>query len=277
MKVSSLIVFTLLFYAFHIAFLYLKDDAGLKMTFLDVGQGDSILITTPNNKNILVDGGWSFDADEKIGDSINPLACFIDLVVVTHSDFDHLGGVSRILKRCKAKEIRFNDVACSSDSCRSFVNNNEIKNIFAGDIYSFKPLTIHVLWPTKEYTNGGYNDSNDSSVVLLLDYGKFEAILTGDASTKVLNKIDIDRYLPLIQGKLDVFKSSHHGSADGLSRGLLKKLNPRYCVISVGEDNKYGHPTEEVIQFYDDINCEVQRTDPSGNIVFKVTNDTESN
>ena len=102
-------------------------------------------------------------------------------------------------------------------------------------------------------------------------------MLTGDASAKVLRKINIDKYMPLIQGKLDVYKSSHHGSEDGLSRGLIKKLNPRYCVISVGKDNKYGHPTEEVIQFYNDINCEVQRTDLSGNIVFKVNNDSKSN
>lgn len=259
---------TALFYLVSVFIFYTKDYRYLKIKFLDVGQGDSILITTPKGGRVLVDGGESYDIDEKINKEIPFPFCELDLVIATHTDLDHIGGLNRILQHCVVKEFMFNDIYCESGKCKELSQKIPHKKILKDNNFSLNEIDFKILWPSEECYNGGCSNSNDTSVVMLVDYKNFEMLLTGDASTDILRQIDIASISPLIQGDLDVYKASHHGSDESIDASLIEKLHPKYCVISVGENNKYGHPSQEALDIFNKNNCEIRRTDISGDIEF---------
>ena len=137
-----------------------------------------------------------------------------------------------------------------------------------GDIFTYKDVTIKVLWPDLKNTNVDYSNINNLSIVLFVDYGDFEALLTGDAESEVLDQIDLTDVVPAIQNGLDVYKVPHHGASNGLSLKLLNQLKPKNCVISVGANNKYGHPSPKTIKALESILCKVYRTDEVGDVTF---------
>jgi len=240
----------------------------LELTFFDVGQGDSIYIKTPNDERLLIDGGASYDVDYKISKKFVYPFCYFDNIFLTHPHLDHYGGLKKVTQRCDFGNFTFNDIQCKSNSCKYFSGISTNNSILIGDKFSFKDVTIKVLWPDIKNNNVDYSNVNNLSVVMFLDYGDFEAILTGDAELEALNQIDLSEVTPLIQNGLDVFKISHHGAKNGLSFRLLEQLKPHNCVISVGKDNKYGHPNKEVLEYLSLIKCNVLRTDEIGDITF---------
>jgi competence protein ComEC len=272
MKISDLITTVFVYFLFAIAGLFVKEQKGFRVEFFNVGQGDSALITTVNGKKILIDGGANFEADYKLAKIIPFWSCYLDAVILTHPHYDHIIGLNRILRRCKIGTVMFNDVDFTSQDFtdfKSLVKNLNIKNVFIGDEFVIDGVTFKVLWPDKDFLQTKIADVNDVSVVLFMDYGNFQAMFTGDAGAEVLGRINLDSIKSYLDGDFEVVKVPHHGSKFGLDKEFYEALKPKDCVISVGADNKFGHPSKEVVDFLQSINCNVMRTDKLGDIEMK--------
>lgn len=273
MKISDLVLVVLIYilYSFRLA-----GGSGVgtfSLEIWDVGQGDAIYISTPGGKNIIIDGGGNYEADFKITRKTPFYSCYIDLLVLTHPHYDHIVSLNRLLQHCKVGTIMFNDVDFDTPQFSYFKRmseKNNVKNVFAGDSFEIDDVTLKILWPTKEFLNGNVSDINDVSIVIFLDYGEFEALLTGDATDKVLGNIDYAQIEKMVDSDFDVLKVPHHGSKYSLHKDFYEKLKPKKCVISVGEGNRFGHPSPFVIDYFEQTGCEVLRTDILGNITFKL-------
>jgi competence protein ComEC len=218
----------------------------LSIKVLDVGQGDAILITTPNKKRILIDGGPNFEVDAYLHDEMFLKQCYLDVVVLTHPHQDHEEGLIRSLRRCKA---------------------GVYKSLYKGDTFYIDGVMFYVLWPEKSYKD---KDLNNISIVILLDYGDFEALFTGDVSGKLYKRMDMELLERTIDGPLDYYKVSHHGSRTGLDANFFTKYPPLNSVIPVGEGNRFGHPHIEVLEFFDSLGSKIYRTDLQGTVEFKI-------
>ncbi|MBU0535209.1 MBL fold metallo-hydrolase [Patescibacteria group bacterium] len=273
MTISSLLSTIVVYMAFSLAGLFSKPQTGFSMEFVDVGQGDSIYITTKHGKKILIDGGDNYTIDYELAKKMPFYSCNLDVVILTHPHYDHLNGLNRILNRCKISTLMFNDVDFSSKGFSDFKETSKkinAKNLFKGDEFEIDDVSFKVLWPSKEFTQQKGADINDTSIVLFVDYGDFEAFLLGDVNDSTLSNLDLSSIKPLIAGDLEAIKVSHHGSKYGLDEQFYLDLKPRNCIIEVGKDNKFGHPNKEVLEFLESIKCNILRTDLMGNIVLKV-------
>lgn len=273
MKISDLMTVIFIYIIFSFSGLSQKSSGVFEIEFWDVGQGDSIYISTPNGKKILIDGGDSFEADFKISKITPFYFCHLDLIILTHPHYDHIKGLNKIMSRCKIETVMFNDVDFDSRDFSYFKDMSEklnVKNAFAGDEFAIDGVELKILWPTKEFLQKKVSDINDVSIVIFLDYKDFEVLLTGDATDKVLGKIDLEAVKPYVDGDFDVLKVPHHGSKYSLDKNLYANLKPKRCVISVGELNRFGHPSPDVIKYFEETECEILRTDQKGDIKMKV-------
>lgn len=258
---------------FSLVGLFSKPQTGFGMEFVDVGQGDSIYITTEHGKKILIDGGDNYTIDYELAKKMPFYACNLEAVILTHPHYDHLNGLNRVISRCKISTLMFNDIDFSSKEFSDFKEISKkvtARNLFKGDDFEIDGVSFKVLWPTKEFTEKKGPDINDTSIVLFVDYGDFEAFLLGDVNDTTLANLDLSSVKPLINGDLEAIKVSHHGSKYGLDKQFYLDLKPKNCIIEVGKDNKFGHPDKGVLDFLESIKCNVLRTDLKGNIVLKV-------
>jgi len=204
-----------------------------------VGQGDSFVIDIPEYGHVLVDTGENYQSNYLSARSTVFPVCSIKSVFITHYDRDHAGGLSRIKKFCR--NIRIYD------------------NFSRGDTLRFSDVYFYVLSPAHKGTT---HEENDESLVLLLKKGGFSALLTGDAGLDILENL-----LPGLPAGVDIYKVSHHGSPHNNSFKIVDWLKPKYCVISVGENN-YGHPSKDVLADLDRAGCKVYRTDKDSTVVL---------
>jgi competence protein ComEC len=224
----------------------------LEVIFLDVGQGDAILIKTPFDHQILIDGGPSRETIiRRLSEEMPFYDKTIDLIVLTHVDKDHITGLLQALKDYEIENIIWSGIGENKEwedligkEGASIIEAKKGMNILANNI------SFNVLNP--EGTN--YSDLNDSSVVLKMNYDSASFLFTGDISSK----IDINE-------DIDVLKVSHHGSKYGTSQELLEKTTPELAIIQVGK-NSYGHPSQEVLTRLDNFGIKTLRTDINGSI-----------
>lgn len=273
MKISDLIYSIFIYFVLLVSLFFLKGDkletSSLRIHFWDIGQGDSTYIVTPNGNKIIIDGGDNFESDFKLATLIPFFSCELDAIILTHPHYDHIKGLSRIMSRCKISTVMFNDVAFTSRDFSYFKDLSKkfnVKNVYQGDEFIIDGVTFKILWPTKEFLQTKIADVNETSVVIFLDYGNFEALFLGDAGSEDLAKIDLNSIKLLIDGDLEVVKVPHHGSKFGLNRVFYEYLKPKNCIISVGKDNKFGHPSKEVVEYLSGSGCNVMRTDTDGDI-----------
>lgn len=264
--VSSLALFLLFVYQRH-----LFRDGKLHIVFCDVGQGDGILITTPNNKHILIDAG----PDKKILDCLaNHLPFWerrLDIVILTHPHSDHFAGFYYVFERYDvsvfATEKLINKTAGFQELLR-IVADKKIPQHFvsAGDRWQIGTVKLTIAGPTKEYLEltspgGTIGESREfASVVTYLSYGEFDLLLTGDSQVSGLMEA-----FEQIGKSIDVLHVPHHGSSSGLDDQVLDLLQPQLAVISVGK-NRYGHPTKFTLNLLKGKRIKILRTDQVGDV-----------
>lgn len=238
-------------------------DATPYVYFLNVGQGDSILIKTPDHKYILVDGG----PDDKVIQELNKVLPIwnrkIDLMVLTHPQADHLTGLLEVLKRFKVNEILATFVNYATQTNEEWLRIVQNDNYLltwanASSDYYFDGLLWDTLYPI-EVTNNEMDNINETSIVAQVSYEDYKVLLTGDAGFEVENKL-MECYKNLSS---EVLKVGHHGSKYASSEEFLSIVQPKIAIIQVGE-NKYGHPASETLNRLKNINAIIYRNDIEG-------------
>ncbi len=240
----------------------------LHVWFLDVGQGDAILVQTPDGRQILVDGGPSPSALlDQLGEVLPFWDRSLDLVVLTHPDADHLSGLIPVLERYRVAAVvdavapdlpdAFAPGAAAWLAAASAAGAPR-QRVLQGGRLDAGAVVLTVLNPIQG--SAGVDGGNNASLVLRLDYGATSLLLAGDAEAEAEQAMLAGPW-PL---RADVLKVSHHGSNTGTTSGFLAAVQPRLAVISVGAENRFGHPTPELLQRLDGV--EVLRTDQRGRI-----------
>lgn len=257
--------------------IFLKDTPKLKVTFLDVGQGDAILLEFPDGKNMLVDGGpkTSYrDAGERFIAPFLMKKGFkeIDYVLNTHPDHDHLGGIPYLLRKYEVGKIID---AGSSDNSKTFqdykylIDSLQLQHTIVkkGEIIDgLQNVRIYILNPETSYDSVSPSNLNDQSVVMKIVYGKTSLLLTGDAQSESENML-VSKYRNFLRN--DIIKCAHHGSRTSSTDDFLKYVNPRIALISVGFKNQFKHPSPEVIRRLRQRGIQIHRTDQEGAVIFE--------
>ncbi len=239
----------------------------LEVSFLDVGQGDAILIETPDGFEMLVDGGPNAAVLRELSKERSFFDREIDVVVTTHPDLDHIGGLVDVLKRYKVQTIlrteNENDKSAAEAFAAAEKENAEEILADAGQVLQLgASTTIQIFSPTGDERQW---ESNASSIVLRVVYGNTSFMFTGDAPQ------EIEDYLVKTYGAQldsDVLKLGHHGSKTSSSDAWLDTVTPQHVVVSAGLDNKYGHPHQDVMQRVFARNIQTSHTGTDGTITF---------
>ena len=242
----------------------------MELVFLDVGQGDAVAIRTPGRRWILVDTGPrspGFDSGERI---VLPYlrrrgASRLDALVLTHPDLDHIGGANAVLSGLDVLRVLDPGAPAARPAYvvaleRARARGATWYTARAGDRVSVDGVTLEVLHPGGAADSAASEDANDQSVVLLLRYGDFSALLPGDAPAAVEEALLAAGLIP----PLDILKAGHHGSRTSTSWRLLESARPELSVVSAGARNRYGHPHPVVLNRLERAGSGVARTDLQG-------------
>lgn len=240
----------------------------LTVAFLDIGQGDAIYIETPSGNQMLIDGGRGKQVLRELG-NIMPVADHsIDIVLATHPDADHIGGLPEVFERYDVG--MFIEPGVIGDTNVAALLQERVKEEGLTPTLARRGMVIRldpevyflILFPDRDVS---HVDSNDGSIVGKLIYGDSSFLLTGDAPKGV------ELHLVSLDGnnlESDVFKAGHHGSRTSSSATFVEAVSPQYAIISAGKDNQYGHPHKEVIDLFNSLNIEVLATFEEGTIIF---------
>ncbi len=239
-----------------------QTSANVTIKFIDVGQGEAILIALPE-KTVLIDAGPTGSAP-KIAQVLQELGRNkIDYLVATHPDEDHIGGMADVISSTQIGTIYAPNKTNNTATYRKFLtaiqnNNLQITLAETGTIIdqtdSYK---LEILWPKKD---ANFPDTNDYSIIIKLSVGNKTFLFTGDAPTNAI--------LDSNPGHIDVLKLSHHGSRTGTTEQLVRKLSPTYAVLSYAVDNSYGHPMQSVLNALHKHSVEVWGTGANGTITI---------
>ncbi|MDD3487064.1 MAG: ComEC/Rec2 family competence protein [Candidatus Moranbacteria bacterium] len=244
----------------------------LQIIFLNVGQGDSILIQK-GTKQILIDGGPNGKTElAELGKHIPYFDREIEAVIVTHPDRDHIGGLSDVARNYKigkVVETKAEKDTAAFGEWREIIAYDGVETVEAvrGDEINFGGVKIRILFPFGS-VGAAAGDANNSSVVARLDYGGNSFLFTGDLETAGEGQI-------LKSGEninVDVLKIGHHGSKSSSSEEFLDAASPEEAVISVGVKNSYGHPHAETLSKLETRNIKVHRTDEDSDIIYECKN-----
>ena len=237
-------------------------STNVTIKFIDVGQGEAILIALPE-KTMLIDAGPTGSAP-KIAQVLQELGRNkIDYLVATHPDEDHIGGMADVISSTQIGTIYAPNKTNNTATYRKFLtaiqnNNLQITLAEAGTIIDqTDAYKLEILWPTKD---ANFPDTNDYSIIIKLTVGTKTFLFTGDAPTNAI--------LNSNPGHIDVLKVSHHGSRTGTTEVLIHKLSPTYAVLSYAVDNSYGHPMQSVLNALHKHSVEVWGTGANGTITI---------
>ncbi|EON74174.1 MBL fold metallo-hydrolase [Lysinibacillus sphaericus] len=233
----------------------------MRVHFIDVGQGDSIFIESPNGKTMLVDGGVK-GAGQQIVSYLHELGVKkLDIVVATHPDADHIGGLIPVLNSIDVKQFYDSGKVHTSQTFEEMLTLIDTKNIpydvpKTGDEIVFdEQINVKVL-----NADETASDNNDASIVLKLTYGAVSFLLTGDAG------VALEKEMLAQDVKATVLKAGHHGSNTSSSQNFIQAVHPAVTVLSYGKDNKYGHPHDEVVERLQQIGSKIYATAEAGTV-----------
>lgn len=245
-----------------------KIPKNLEVDFLDVGQGDAILIKTPGGQNILIDGGPDKTVIKRLSENLSWWDKKIDLMILTHPHDDHVTGLIDVLKRYQVKKVLYTGASHNTPNYLSWLRIMKDKKIELMIIDKEQNISLgqnarlKIIYPAGSFLNKEFTDLNDSSIVARLDYGQIGFLFTGDASENV-EKILISSGADLAA---NVLKAAHHGSEYSTTEEFLNKVRPETAIIEVGKDNKFGHPNLRTVKRLERAGAKVFRTDLGGTI-----------
>ena len=251
-------------------------DGGLKVVFLDIGQGDAIFIEAPNGNQVLIDGGPGKSVLAELSKVLPVYDRFIDLMVVSNPDKDHIGGLLEVLKTFEIGAVLEPGTKPNTAVYQEFekaVEAEGAQKILARSgqvIWLDKAggVLFEVFFPDQDVS--GWS-TNDGSIIGKLVYGSTCVIFSGDAPEQIEN------YIAAFNGsalRCQILKVGHHGSRTSSGVSFVGTISPEYAVISSGQDNSYGHPHQEVLDTLNRFGVKILRTDTLSTITF--TSDGQS-
>lgn len=242
--------------------------SAVEIDFLDVGQGDASLIKLPNRKLILIDGGPDNLILKRLGENLPFYRRQIDLIVLSHPHDDHLIGLLEVVRRYKVESIIYMKGGKTPELLKKLLQAAQDKSIKLialeneANINYLPGCLLKILNPLSL----GLKEDDNNSLITKLDCFDSRALFMGDNSLKV-------EAVLLKSGKdlsTEVFKASHHGSKSANSEAFLKAINPKFFIISVGTENRFSHPNQEILERVNRLRIPVKRTDENGTIkIFK--------
>jgi beta-lactamase superfamily II metal-dependent hydrolase len=242
----------------------------LEVDFLDVGQGDAILVKSPFGQSILIDGGADNKVIKELGENLPFWDKQIDLMVLTHPHDDHVTGLIEVMRRYDVKRILYTGVVHDAPNYLAWLEEARDRKIPL--ILIERPQVINlgescglkILYPREDFIGKNIDNLNNSSIVAQIFYGQANFLLMGDAEIEVENNL-------LTAGanlKSQVLKVGHHGSDTSSSEEFLEAIKPEFAVIEVGKDNDFGHPNLRISKRLERIGAQIFRTDLDGTIKF---------
>ncbi len=257
-------------------------DDRLSITFCDVGQGDSAYLRFPDGRDMLIDGGPSAKVLQCLGKSMPFWDRQIDVVVLTHPDMDHFGGLLDVAQRYRIGMFLHNGRENSAPRYRELQKTLSrrgalMKSVAEGDVLTIGDVRALVLWPSRDIafdTLGVSSDEtssfrinqNDRGIVLHIRYGTFDAVFPADVDERVQHDL-LDRFS--FSDKIEIFKVPHHGAETSMTEDFLSVVQPIIAVISVGANNRFGHPAPEIIEKLAKYGSKIFRTDQNGSITVR--------
>lgn len=235
----------------------------ISIYFLDVGQGDGIVITLPNNEVMLIDAGEK-SKGKLVSEYIKNMGVKkINYLIATHPHTDHIGGLEEVINNIEVENIYMPKVVSNSKTFENLLKTIKMKNLSVKSakngvsIIDSDKLKVKFVAPSKEK----YSNLNNYSAVIKISYKDNSFLFMGDCEEEC--EKDINEY------NIDVLKVGHHGSNTSSSKKFINKIKPKYAIISVGNNNKYNHPSSEVLETLKSVGASIYKTSEFGTIVIR--------
>lgn len=240
------------------------DNPDLEVHFIDVDQADSILIKK-GDESMLIDAGNSWDGDKVVDYLKEQNVTNLKYVIGTHPHSDHIGGLDTVIDNLEIGKVIMPNAISNTKTFEDVLDSISRKGISitsgkAGNVYDLNGAEIRTLAPNDEK----YSNLNNYSLVVRVENGSNAFLFTGDAE-EISEREMVEKRAGSL--KSDVLKLGHHGSSTSTNEEFLNLVDPKYAVITVGENNRYAHPDDEVLNRLEDKGIQVYRTDLDGNIV----------
>lgn len=238
-----------------------QDSARVRIVFLDVGQGDAALMISPEGKTALIDAG---PARANVADQLARFAIdTLDLVIASHADADHIGGMERVLRTFPTRTFLDNGTPHTTTTYLRLMHAVDSLGITylapLARTVALGSVSLRVLPPWPAGTS-----QNDRSVAILLAFGAFRALFAGDAE-----RDELRYFLTLDIPRVTVLKATHHGARNGVTPGWIARTRPSVVVISLGADDPSGRPDPRALRYYSAFGASIYRTDRDGSIVIE--------
>lgn len=257
------------------AFLFINskyEENYFEVDFLDVGQGDSILIKTEAGQNILIDGGPDATVVKRLGENLPWWDRTIDLMILTHPHSDHVGGLIHVLNRYKVERVLYTGVTHTIPEYLEWLQIIKDKDISLKIIDHPQRINfgeksyLEIIYPFESLAGEIPENLNNSSIVVMLNYEDNKILLAGDIEEKIeeeLLEVNVDL-------EANIFKANHHGSDGSNTEEFLNAVNPEIVVIPVGADNSFGHPNGRILKRFESLGAEIYRTDIDGTVKIEI-------
>ena len=246
--IALTIIVIIIGYWWYVLVWHTLSSAGdtLKVHFLDIGQGDAILLETPNKHQMIIDAGRGIKVLNALDIILPSNDRDLDIVVMTHPDADHIGGFVPILKRYKVDTIIQSFIPSKTNLYKEIVSLMQEEGATTYTIsqaysFTFDGVQFDILWPLSTEVT----EKNAASVVLLVSYGNTEILLTGDASAKI--EEFLIKSFPEKLNDIEILKAGHHGSKTSTAESFLNHIKPNTIIYSAGKNNSYGHPHDIIL------------------------------